>query len=337
MSLLLLIVSGCVSEAASPANAADQAAPAAMESDAAPEAADTADEAAAQPEAAAAEEAEAEQPDEAAAVDEADEADMADQSLHELDPNNFDEDSININNEWWPLRPGTQFVYDGFTVEEDEEIPHRIVFTVTDLTKVINGVRTVVIYDRDFTADRLEEAELAFFAQDKDGNVWHFGQYRETYDETEFVGGRIWLIDLPEGAKAGIMMPANPDLESPSYSQGFAPSPFNWTDRARVDEMGLSTSAELADYDNVLVIEEYNDEEPGAFQLKYYAPGVGNFRVGWRGDDTQQEELELIEIIELDPDALAEMRTEALQLEERAYMYSHTSPAEHLPAEASQQ
>ena len=262
-----------------------------------------------------------------AAVD----GEAAENTVLELDPQNFS-DSTNIDNEWWPLKPGTQHVYEGFTLEEDEEIPHRIVFTVTDLTKVINGVRTVVIFDRDYSEDMLEESELAFFAQDDDGNVWHFGQYRETYDEVEFVGGRVWLIDLPAGSKAGIMMPAEPQVDAPSYSQGYAPAPFNWTDRARVNAVGQELSAATGDYTDVLVIEEYNDEEPGAFQLKYYARGVGNIAVGWRGDDTQQEELELVEIIELGPDALAEIRAEALMLEERAYMYSFTQSAEPMPS-----
>lgn len=253
--------------------------------------------------------------------------------LEEFDPADFDESSIDIDNPWWPLTAGTQFVYEGFTVEDGEEIPHRIVFTVTDLTKEIEGVQTVVVYDRDFSDDVLEEAELAFFAQDREGNVWHFGQYRETYDEVEFVGGRVWLIGNPAGAQAGIMMHADPRVDSPDYSQGYAPAPFNWTDRARVDEMGAETSVAYGDYSDVLVIEEYNDEEPGAFQLKYYARGVGNVRVGWRGDDTQQEELELVDVIQLEGDALAAARDEALQLEVRAYAYGLTQPAELRPAE----
>ena len=69
--------------------------------------------------------------------------------LLEIDRSNFDRSSV-IDNEWWPLKPGTQLIYEGYTVEDEERIPHRIVFTVTDLTKVINGVRTRVIWDRDW-------------------------------------------------------------------------------------------------------------------------------------------------------------------------------------------
>lgn len=251
--------------------------------------------------------------------------------LMDLDPGNFD-DPTNIDNEWWPLKPGTQYIYEGFNVEDGEKVSHRIVFTVTDLTKVIDGVRSVVIFDRDYTGERLEESELTYFAQDNEGNVWHLGQYREVYDETEFVGGRIWAIGALEGAKAGIMMPAHPQVGTPSYSEGYAPPPFNWTDRARVYQMGQKTTVSFGSYEDVLVIEEYNQEEPGAFQLKYYARGVGEVRVGWHGDDANQEEMELVEVVQLDAEALAQVRAETLELEKRAYIYGQTLPAEQDPS-----
>ena len=53
--------------------------------------------------------------------------------------------------------------------------PHRVTFIVTDLTKVINGVRTVVVWDRDVSNGQLVESELAFFAQDNVGRVWNLG------------------------------------------------------------------------------------------------------------------------------------------------------------------
>jgi hypothetical protein len=241
---------------------------------------------------------------------------------------NFDR-STNIDNEWFPLKPGTRFVYEGFTVEDDKSVPHRVEFIVTDLTKVINGARTVVIFDRDYSAGKLVESELAFFAQDNDGNVWHLGQYRETYDELEFVGGRAWLAGNLEGARAGIFMKAEPRLGTPSYSQWYAPPPFNWTDRAQVVQMGQKTSVPFGSYKDVLVTEEINQEELDAFQLKYYARGVGNVRVGWRGSDEQQETLKLVDFVQFSPKALAEVHAEALELEKRAYVYGHTPPAEH--------
>jgi hypothetical protein len=247
--------------------------------------------------------------------------------VEDFDPRNFDR-SAEIDNEWFPLTPGTRFVYEGAAVENGKRVPHRVVFTVTDLTKMINGVRAVVIADKDYSDGQLIESELTFFAQDRERNVWHLGQYRETYDEMEFVGGRVWLDGYLEGAKAGIMMPAEPRLGTPSYSEGYAPAPFNWTDRGRVYQVGQKTRVPVGSYDDVLVIEEFNQEEPNAFQLKYYARNVGIVRVGWRGDDQSEETLQLVERVQLDQEALARARADALELEKRAYIYARTPPAE---------
>jgi len=244
--------------------------------------------------------------------------------------NNFDR-STNIDNKWLPLKPGTQYVYKGYTQEGKKRVPHRVVFTVTDLTKMIDGVRTVVCWDTDYSAGQLVETELIFFAQDNDGNVWHLGQYRETYDELEFVGGRAWLAGI-EGARAGIFMKAAPRPGTPSYSQGYAPPPYNWTDRAKVDQVGQKTCVPSGCYEDVLVIAESSKEELDAHQLKYYARGVGNVRVGWRGKgEKTRETLELVEVVKFGPDDLAKARAEALELEKRAYTYGRTPPAEHMP------
>jgi len=241
--------------------------------------------------------------------------------------------STDIDNEWFPLRPGTQFVYAGSSTEEGQLLAHRVVFTVTDLTKVIDGVRSVVVWDRDYTEGTLVETELALFAQDDDGNIWHFGQYPEEYDNGEFDKAPAWIHGL-EGAKAGITIKAKPRLGTPDYAQGFAPPPINWIDRARVYQTGQRTCVPTGCYDNVLVTEEFERNKPEAFQLKYYAPGVGNVRVGWRGaKEEENETLELVRVVHLERQQLADVRAGALALEERAYrvskdVYARTPRAE---------
>jgi hypothetical protein len=247
-----------------------------------------------------------------------------------FDRNRFDQ-STTIENEWFPLQPGTQFIYEGSSVEDGKRLPHRVVFTVTDLTKVIDGVRTVVAWDRDYSAGELVETELALFAQDDDGNVWHLGQYPEEYENGEFVDAPAWIAGF-QNARPGISMKAKPELGAPSYSQGWGPA-VNWTDRAQVYRTGEKTCVPVDCYEDVLVMEEFSEEEPDAFQLKYYAPGVGNVRVGWKGDDPSRETLKLVELVQLSAEALADVRAAALKLEKRAYalskdVYAHTSPAE---------
>jgi hypothetical protein len=254
--------------------------------------------------------------------------------LEEFDPASFD-NPTNIDNKWFPLIPGTQFIYEGTTEEGGVSIPHRVIFTITDLTKLIDGVRTVVVWDQDISAGTLEETELAFFAQDNEGNVWHLGQYPEVYENGKLVEAPAWISGL-KGARAGISMKAEPHLGTPSYSQGWGPA-VSWTDRAQVALMGQQTCVPFDCFEEVLMTEEFSREEPDAFQLKYYAPNVGLVRVGWSGADATREVLELIDLIQLSPQALAEVRAQALEQEKRAYeiskeVYDQTLPAEYTQA-----
>src|SRR6185295_16995387 len=219
--------------------------------------------------------------------------------------------------------------------DRNTPVPHRLVITVTDLTKMIGGVRALTTWDLDYMDGELEEAELAFFAQDKDGNVWRMGEYTEEYQKGKFVVAAPWLHGL-QGAHAGIEMKAKPMPGTPSYSQGWGPA-VHWTDRGRVDQVGQKTSVPAGRYEDVLVIAEVSQSEPDAQQLKYFARGVGNVRVGWRGaGEKTKETLELTKIEKLDEKALSDVRASALTLEKSGYthskdVYAHTPPAERLP------
>jgi hypothetical protein len=243
------------------------------------------------------------------------------------------EDPTHIDNRWLPLTPGTQFVYEGSAIGDEGRQSRRVVTTVTDLSKVIDGVRTLLISERDYTAGQLSEPELAFFAQDDDGNVWLVGEYPEEYEDGKFDKAPAW-ISGQKGARAGITMLAELRRGEPAYAQGYAPPPVDFTDRARVYKMGQQTCVPVDCYKNVLVTEEFNPDEPGAYQLKYYAPGVGNVRVGWRGEKEEEKEtLELVDYQHLSAEALAKVRRAAMEMDRRAYerseAYRETSPAEH--------
>jgi hypothetical protein len=217
----------------------------------------------------------------------------------------------------------------------DEVIPHRIEFTVTDLTKDIAGVRTVVAWIVDISDGQVVEKEIAFYAQDNDGNVWFLGEHPEEYEDGEFIDAPTWIAGV-EDAIPGIKMRAEPEQGTPAYFQGWAPAE-EWTDYGQVDQMGQETCVAVDCYQDVLVIAESSLEEEDAYQLKYYAPGVGNVQVGWRGADATQEDLELVSYVEqLSPQALAKVRAEALAMEKHAYqvsedVYGQTPPAVQSP------
>jgi len=246
----------------------------------------------------------------------------------DYDPARFGS-SLRVTNRWFPLRPGTQLVFRGTTEEGKEKIPHRVVFTVTDLVKTIDGVRSVVLWDRDYSSGELVEAEIAFFAQDDRGNVWQLGEYPEEYEDGEIVASPLWVHGL-QGARAGLTMRAVVKKGTPSYSLGWVPA-VGFNDRARILRTGSKTCVPLRCYTSVLVTDEYNRDEPGKHQLKYYAPGVGNVRVGWAGKNEESKEtLVLVAIRRLGADELARARAAALRLEASAYerknVYGETEP-----------
>lgn len=248
----------------------------------------------------------------------------------DFDPADFDA-ATPVDNPWLPLVPGTEYVYEGQALDDGELIERRVISTVTDMTKRVAGVQVVVIWERDYTDAELEESELAFFAQDRDGNVWHLGEYPEEYDDGKLVKSPGWIAG-EHGARAGIQMMAHPRPGTPDYEQGFAPPPINWDDRGRVFDIGLRTCVPVGCYEDVLVIEEFEPAKPGAFQLKYFAPSVGNVRVGWRGkNEDEQEELALVSYRRLDDSEMRAVRDAVVELDGRAFRrlpgYTATSPA----------
>jgi hypothetical protein len=236
-----------------------------------------------------------------------------------------------VDNRWFPLAPGTQFIYDGSTEPSPgERVPHRFILTVSDLTKTVNGLKAVVVWDQDLQAGVLAEAELAFFVQNDDGNVWHLGQYPEVYENGKIVETPTWIAGV-DGARPGITIKKEPQLGGPTYSQGWSPT-VPWTDRARVAQVGVKNCVPAGCYENVIVTEEFSREEPDAFQRKYYAPGVGNIRVDFTGADQTRETLELTSVTQLNAEALADVRAKVLALEKSAYaqskdVYGTTQPA----------
>ena len=234
-----------------------------------------------------------------------------------------------VDNRMFPLVPGTQFVYQGTVSETGEPKPHSVVFTVTDLTKKIHGVTTVVAWDRDFLEGRLQEQELAFFAQDDAGNVWNFGEYPEEYENGKFTGAPSTWIRGTDRAYGGIHMLARPTPGN-RYREGLVP-PIEFNDVSRVTATGRMTCTRAGCFHHVIVVDEWSPNDPaGGHQIKYYSPGVGLVRVGARGGDSQ-EFLALSRVRKLSGTAMAGVRAQALAMDHRAFgvarVYRVTAPA----------
>jgi hypothetical protein len=169
-----------------------------------------------------------------------------------------------ITNPYMPLVPGTALTYKG-----DGEMN---VFNVTDRTREVMGVTTIVVRDRAYAGGELVEDTEDWFAQDTAGNVWYFGEAT-----AECSGNRIvshhgaWEAGV-DGAQPGIVMLASPDIGDyyrQEYFKGEA------EDVAKVIRLDSTITNALGTYPNVLITEDFTRLEPAIVEHKKYAPGVG--------------------------------------------------------------
>ena len=181
-----------------------------------------------------------------------------------IDPKNF---TTTIDNPYFPFTPGTTFTY----LSRNGRI--RDVFAVTHDTRVINRVTCVQVHDSVYTNDELTEDTLDFFAQDREGNVWYFGE-----NTAEFENGLLATIEgsFLSGVnhdKAGIIMKAHP-APGDFYRQEF--SLGNAEDFAENLNLNSRVVVPYGRFNNCLKSQETTPLEPDALEDKYYAPGVGN-------------------------------------------------------------
>ena len=235
-----------------------------------------------------------------------------------------------VGSPWFPLEPGTEFVYDGTVVDDEGQHTHRVIFTVTDLVKRVDGRLAVVAWDRDFQDGELAEAELALFVQDANGDVRTLGEYPEEYEDGTFAGApSVWVSGLAR-AKGGVLVPGHPRVGTPPFTQGRAPK-VDFFDVGQVLRLGARVSTAAGCFDGVTVVREWSPLAPedGA-QLKYYAPGVGLVRIASQGGDSQ-ENMTLTRVVRLGRDALEDARDRALALDRHgariSQVWSKTPPA----------
>jgi hypothetical protein len=212
-------------------------------------------------------------------------------------------------NRFFPLKPGYQSVRLGKVNRGSRRLAHRRVTTVTDVFKVIDGVRAVAILDQDFDGGQIAEQALDYLAVDRRGTVSYLGSYTEAYEGGQFVNANDgWLAGV-KGAKPGIYMLAKPKVGAPAYTQ--EDHPGSEPTIAKVVRTGVRKCVSFKCYSGVLVIEE------GGSENKYFAPGVGGIKTEPKGGGEQETE-ELINLTQLRRRGLAELSNEALKLDRHA-------------------
>jgi hypothetical protein len=189
-----------------------------------------------------------------------------------------------INNKYFPLRPGTTFLYRG----KEQGRARRVSVFVTHKTKMIRGIRATVVLDQVLVGGKPEEKTFDWYAQDKHGNVWYLGE-----NSSDFVNGKwersdgSWQAGV-NGAKAGIVMKVNPrvgDVYRQEYYVGHA------EDMAKVLSRSKSVVVTYGRFEHALETSEWTPLERGVLEHKYYVKGVGNVRTIMVKGGSEEEHL----------------------------------------------
>ena len=200
-----------------------------------------------------------------------------------INPANF---STNITNPYFPLKPGTTFVYEGDTAAGREHVD----FQVTRDTRTLLGVKCVAVHDKVTVDGALSEDTIDWFAQDKAGNVWYFGEESKQFADGILIGiDGSWRAGVDD-AKPGIVMKAKPKVGD-VYRQEYAISEAE--DMADVVDLGQRVSVRYGSFRNALQTHEFSGLEPAASEQKFYVLNVGFVLAV---DDETGERLELISI-----------------------------------------
>jgi hypothetical protein len=183
-----------------------------------------------------------------------------------LDPAEF---TNRIDNPYWPMKPGSRWVY---RETDGEGNVQHVVVTVTDRQKTVVGIEALVVHDVVSEEGRVIEDTFDWYAQDEAGNVWYLGE-----DTKEFENGKLvttegsWEAGV-DGAQAGIALPADPEPGLTYRQEYYAGQAEDGGTVLSVDEL---VEVPFGDFRDVLMTKDFTPLEPRLLEHKFYARGVG--------------------------------------------------------------
>jgi hypothetical protein len=203
-----------------------------------------------------------------------------------INPKDF---SPKVTNQLFPLTPGKTLVYTG---TKDGKKALNLVVT-TSRTRVIDKVRTRVVEDRLYLNNVLQERTSDYYAQDRCGNVWYFGEDTAELDSH----GRVVSTEGSfhagvDGAQPGVFMQAHPQVGRRFRQEWYAGQA---EDVFKVVSRSAPVTVPHGSFRHALRTEETNALEPDVLDNKYYVKGIGE--VAELSVKGPREALKLVEII----------------------------------------
>lgn len=183
-----------------------------------------------------------------------------------LSPSDF---VARVDNPWFPLRPGSEYRYTGL---KDRKAMVDVV-RVTDRTKRILGVETTVVHDVVKVDGRPEEETHDYYAQDRHGNVWYFGESTKTFDGHGKVVSTEGSFEAGvDGERAGVLIPGHPRVGQVGRQEF---SPGEAEDHFKILDLSAGVSVPFVSSRQALRTSEWTPLEPAVVDNKYYVRGIG--------------------------------------------------------------
>jgi hypothetical protein len=200
-----------------------------------------------------------------------------------IDPAGF---VAGVTNRYLPLVPGTVFHYETVGTTETTTM------TITGDIRVIMGVTCVVVHDVVMDDGEIVEDTYDWYAQDREGNVWYFGEATTAYDGGQTSTAGSWEAGVA-GALPGIVMEANPavgDAYRQEYLAGVA------EDRAEVLALGDSVTVPYGTFQGCVRTKDWTDLEPDFVENKTFCSGAGQVLALTVQGGNEREELVAVEL-----------------------------------------
>jgi hypothetical protein len=200
----------------------------------------------------------------------------------QLDPAEF---STRIDNPYWPMRPGSRWIYRETAPDGTRQ---RVVVTVTRRTKPIaNGITARVVRDRVTEDGELVEDTFDWYAQDRAGNVWYLGEETREYENGKVTStAGSWEAGV-DGAQPGVVMPAKPRVGLAYRQEHYAGEA---EDEAEIFSLAEQVEVPYGHFAHVLMTKDANPLQPRVLEYKFFARGVGPvLAVGVSGGSDREE------------------------------------------------
>ena len=189
-----------------------------------------------------------------------------------------------IDNQYWPMAPGSVWTY---RETDAEGTVSKVVVTVTSDTKEILGITTVVVHDVLTEDDQVVEDTFDWYAQDRDGNIWYFGEDTKEFTDAGVDTTGSWEAGV-DSAQPGVIVPAHPE-PGLTYREEYLAGEAE--DQARVLSVDEQVEVEAGSYTGLLMTKNYTPVELDVLEYKWYAQGVGQVLAVTVSGGSDREEL----------------------------------------------